>query len=292
MKYAFIILHYCTFDMTVQAIESLKKLEKFEESAVIVVDNASNDQSGSKLKRKYQSLPNFHILLNKENLGFAKGNNCGYNYVRQKYSPDFIIFINSDILMIQKDFLHKIDEIYAGESFHVLGPDIITPEGTHQNPHRMKLFMYKDVKRIARNRSIILFYLQLKRKFHLENKIHFIEDWDNRRGLRERKEIIWKQPARDVVLHGSALIFSRDFISKEANAFYPGTFMWMEEEILSYLCSIKGYSTFYSPQLAVLHMGSKTVDNTFNFFEKYVFYSKCLKESASVLKQLMRDGES
>lgn len=291
MKYVFVILHYRTFNMTVQAIESVRALNDFEKSAVVVVDNGSDDQSGIKLKQKYHSISNIHILLSKDNLGFAKGNNLGYCYARQKYSPDFIIILNSDVLMLQNDFLYRIDDIYMKTPFHVLGPDIITPEGMHQNPHRMKLFLYMDVKRIIRNRSIILLYLKLKRKFHLEEKIHFVENWDNRRALEEQQKIVWEQPSRDVVLHGSALIFSRDFIVREENAFCPKTFMWMEEEILSYQCLKKKYSTLYSPWISVLHMGSKTVDDTFSSSDKYMFYSKCLKESASVLKQLMQSGE-
>lgn len=291
MKYVFVILHYRTFNMTAQAIESVRALNDFEKSAVVVVDNGSDDQSGIKLEEKYHSISNIHILLSKVNLGFAKGNNLGYCYARQKYSPDFIIILNSDVLMLQKDFLYRIDEIYMKTPFHVLGPDIITPEGMHQNPHRMKLFLYKDIKRIIRNRSIILLYLKLKRKFHLEEKIHFVESWDNHRALEEQRKIVWEQPSGDVVLHGSALIFSRDFIAREENAFCPKTFMWMEEEILSYQCLIKKYSTLYSPWISVLHMGSKTVDDTFSSSDKYMFYSKCLKESASVLKQLMQSGE-
>ena len=291
MKYVFVILHYRTFNMTVQAIESVRALNDFEKSAVVVVDNGSDDQSGIKLKQKYHSISNIHILLSKDNLGFAKGNNLGYCYARQKYSPDFIIILNSDVLMLQNDFLYRIDEIYMKTPFHVLGPDIITPEKMHQNPHRMKLFLYMDVKRIIRNRSIILLYLKLKRKFHLEEKIHFVENWDNRRALEEQQKIVWEQPSRDVVLHGSVLIFSRDYIVREENAFCPKTFMWMEEEILSYQCLTKKYSTLYSPWLSVLHMGSKTVDDTFSNSDKYMFYSKCLKESASVLKQLMQSGE-
>ncbi len=291
MKFVFIILHFCAVDSTIQTIESLRSLKHFDKSEVIVVDNGSWDHSGLTLKNKYHGIPNIHILLSSVNHGFARGNNLGYQYARKHFSPDFIIILNNDVLMTQRDFLYRVQILYHKQHFHVLGPDIQTPEGRHQNPHRIHPFTLKDVNRILRNRSIILCYLKLKRRLHLEEQVQFIEKWDTRRAAEERNGVRWDKSSRNVVLHGSALIFSKDFIMREKNAFYPGTFMWMEEEILNYLCMQKQYTLLYSPSLSVLHMGGKSVDSTIGHFDKYLIYSQCLKQSALALKHLMLRGE-
>ena len=56
---------------------------------VIVVDNASTDDSVELVKKKFL---NFRLIENKENYGFAKGNNIGINQANGKY----VITLNND----------------------------------------------------------------------------------------------------------------------------------------------------------------------------------------------------
>ena len=65
------------------------------------------------------------MLINDENLGFAKGNNVAYQYSKLKYNPDFIVIMNNDVEIETNNFEEKVSEIYEREKFHLLGPDII-----------------------------------------------------------------------------------------------------------------------------------------------------------------------
>ncbi len=57
---------------------------------IIVVDNASSDNSVKVLKKQF---PNIAVIANKENLGFAKANNIGVKKAKGK----FLLFLNPDI---------------------------------------------------------------------------------------------------------------------------------------------------------------------------------------------------
>lgn len=288
MNFVFVVLHYCAPEMTAECIDSIRKRIIYGSYRIVIVDNASPDGSGIALQERYSGCADVHVLLNKTNEGFARGNNAGYRYAVENLHPDFLIAINNDVLMLQADFLQRIESIYYERNFHVLGPDILNPDGERRNPHRIRNFSKKDLHRIVRNRTMILLYLRMKRLLHLENRIRFVEDWDSRRGENERSGIERDRPQEGVVLQGSCLIFSSDFLKKEKEAFCPDTFLWLEEEILSYQCRQKGYRVLYHPSIRVLHQEEvSTKSSSDSAFKKYEFFSVQLRHSAKVMLRVM-----
>ena len=87
---AFVILHYNTLDETHKCINSIKELTGAEEAKIIIVDNASPNNTGSILAEEYESDTMVDVLLRNENGGFSAGNNAGCEYAVQKYNPDFL----------------------------------------------------------------------------------------------------------------------------------------------------------------------------------------------------------
>lgn len=81
-----IILSYNTKDLLEQCLESVYQLPGSE---IIVVDNASSDDSPEMVRKKF---PRVRLICNKENLGFAGGNNTGLRLATGRY----ILFLNSD----------------------------------------------------------------------------------------------------------------------------------------------------------------------------------------------------
>jgi GT2 family glycosyltransferase len=71
--------------------------EKYE---IIVVDNNSPDESW-KIIKKYKKVK---LIKNKENSGFAKGNNIAVKNSKGKY----IVYMNNDVALIEKDWLKKM----------------------------------------------------------------------------------------------------------------------------------------------------------------------------------------
>jgi GT2 family glycosyltransferase len=58
----------------------------------------------------------------------------------------------------------------------------------------------------------------------------------------------------DCILHGSCIIFSKNFFEQEFFAFLPITYMYNEENILYDYLKFKGYKTGYCNNSSVMHM--------------------------------------
>ena len=64
-------------------------------------------------------------------------------------------------------------------------------------------------------------------------------------------------PRENVILNGACFIFSKRFIKNRNYAFYPGTFMYVEERILSLHCKKEGYKILYHPDIKIKHLNVK-----------------------------------
>lgn len=79
-------------------LTSLSK-QTYKNYEVILVDNGSTDGSAAYVKSKF---PKVKVIRNKENSGFAGGNNVGY----QNSGGDYILLLNNDT-KVEPDFLEK-----------------------------------------------------------------------------------------------------------------------------------------------------------------------------------------
>lgn len=90
----YVILYYLTDKDTVECVESIEKYSLDNKYKIVIVDNYSNNGSLERVKDKFSGYSNVHIVESKKNLGFAKGNNLGIEYLKQYYDVDFICLLN------------------------------------------------------------------------------------------------------------------------------------------------------------------------------------------------------
>ncbi|MBI1829444.1 MAG: glycosyltransferase family 2 protein [Thaumarchaeota archaeon] len=83
-----VILNYNAGDLLLNCVESIFKT-KYDNYEVILVDNASKDDSHKKTKEKFSKI---RLIENKENLGYCEGNNVGIRDAK----GDFIVILNPD----------------------------------------------------------------------------------------------------------------------------------------------------------------------------------------------------
>lgn len=244
MKTTFIVLHYKSYRSTIKCINSINSLKG--EKRIVIVDNNSQDGSLEIIKDNFKTKKNLWYIHNKENLGFAAGNNVGYEYARKTFDSDLIVICNNDIIFDKSDFLMDLYSDYKRTHFDVAGPDIESlKNGKHQNPLNQPILSNAKIE-IEICKYKILYFLSkmniydfLRGKFSPSKKNTGTKACFNE--------------SRNVMLHGSIIIFSRNFIEKEKYAFRPGTFLYLEENILFEYCQFKKYATFYFPDLHVFH---------------------------------------
>lgn len=287
-KFSFVVLHYLSLNDTIECVDSILKNIDYENYYIVVVDNGSPDNSGKVLKEKYETHSKVKVILNKKNLGFAKGNNIGFNFAKKELKSDFIALINNDTIIEQKDFIRKILDEFNRSNFHILGPDIISlKDGGHQNPRDLTLQNYDELQAMIKQYKIKLFLNYFFADKILENlKKRFL-----RKPLIKQtitKAGTWKERAEGVKLHGSALIFSPLYI-KRYDGLYPKTFMYSEEAILYFVAKRDGLITIYSPDVKILHKEDSSTNAVMNYgFKKRRFYYKNFIKSGYALLELMK----
>lgn len=292
-KFVFVILHYLTIDDTIACIDSIITNIEYDNYTIVVVDNGSENNTGKLLKNKYSDSIKISILLNVENLGFANGNNIGFKYAKNILNSDFIIMINNDTLIKQKNFINKIIEKYNEYPFHMLGPDIISGVSeSHQNPRKETLTDIRIIKKFNKHYKLFLFFNyfgldiiveRMKKKIFPVSKLPTSID---PKLNPENKEL------KQVKLHGSAIIFSPLFISKYEHAFYPDTFMYCEESILNYIAAKNKLKTIYSPEIIIYHKEDSATNALLKKdYLKRRFYYKNFIKSGKVLINLMQKNK-
>lgn len=274
----YVILHYQSIEDTRKCIRSIRKYTT-DSYKIIVVDNASPNGTGEILKEEYQNDTDISVCLSEVNAGFARGNNLGYVEAK-KYSPDYIVVLNSDIELTQKDFCEKLVKADIEYSFDVLGPDIFSARaGYHQNPQRLENYsiseLLKSEKKLKlKNQFRCLLYLKYKILHRTINqKIH---------------ENDYTKPMTGIVLHGAFYVFSRNFIESHDDCFYPGTFMYYESYILHYLGMREHNILLYYPEIKVIHHEDASTNATYSDqYKKSIFVNKCLLDSCREFIQVM-----
>ena len=84
----YVILHYIVENVTIESIEHIKNNMDIDEYQIVVVDNASPNQSYSILEKRYKNDERVALIHNEYNLGFTRGNNVGIKYAIENYSVE------------------------------------------------------------------------------------------------------------------------------------------------------------------------------------------------------------
>ena len=116
-KVSIIILSWNRKDVLRACVNSVLEID-YTNYKIIVVDNASTDRSAHELPL---SFPSVKFIRNKENLGYAGGNNAGIRYAVKK-GTDYILLLNDDVI-VDSDFLTELVKVAESDSrIGMVGP--------------------------------------------------------------------------------------------------------------------------------------------------------------------------
>lgn len=136
-KFSIIIPTWNTADITKKCVQTINKY--IPNAQIIVVDNGSQDNTVKDLK-KYK---NIKLIENKSNLGFSKANNIGL----KSATTDYIVFMNSDIELIDKSLIEMVNYLKKNKNIGLIGPKFLNPDITPQAsvfPPQTCLNAYKE----------------------------------------------------------------------------------------------------------------------------------------------------
>ena len=120
-----IIVNWNSRNLLKNCLDSVKKINPNGNYEIIVVDNASMDDSVRMIKNDF---PQVVLIENKENFGFAKGN-LGIEASKGK----IILFLNSDAEVRDLKTLAKVEKFFGDhEDVGILGLRLVFPNGVPQ----------------------------------------------------------------------------------------------------------------------------------------------------------------
>ena len=247
MNFGVVVLNYMAHEATIACVDSFIRQSSYGHRVfIVIVDNASPNESFEVLNSRYRSHPIVSVVQTKENLGFANGNNFGLCEIRKRFEPDYVIFSNDDIVLIE-DGLYKwileCDEMYH---FAVLGPRIYSTKGDYsQNPLPDYVTNIDQCRREIRKYRVFLAKLCIKKALRMQSNYPALARWENNAD---------QEPTDKMTLHGSFQVFSAGYFSAYTEAYDPRTFLYGEEYILRLRCNAKGLKMVYSPGYRVNHM--------------------------------------
>ncbi|MCI9076560.1 MAG: glycosyltransferase family 2 protein [Dorea sp.] len=246
MKIVYVVLHYLATLDTIECVESIFNNVKSQkhDSEIVVVDNGSPNGSYADLEKAFENYPSVTLIRSEENLGFARGNNIGYQYAKYKKNADFIVLLNNDTIINQSNFTDIIVRKFEEKQYSVLGPDIVSAAGYHQNPGRKQSWNLKElvIFRLKKRNRLLLSYLHMD---SLASKV-----------IEQVKEIYRTETLvgdmENTILHGACLIFSPLYV-KRFEGLHDKTFLYMEEDILKLYADFYGFLMLYSSELQIYH---------------------------------------
>jgi GT2 family glycosyltransferase/glycosyltransferase involved in cell wall biosynthesis len=237
--FAFVLLQFGKPEVTARCVDSILRLDPCGRQVhVVIVDNASSPEVVAATKRQWGGRPQVTLLCNRENEGFARGNNVGYRHAREVLGADYIAVVNNDTVLEDAAFIRQCLAIFGRQAYSVLGPDIVTPDGRHENPWNDCVYARSEWQALA------AVFERQRETWRAGGRAEF-----RRIGSRsaEAREIL------DPVLQGAAYVFSPVFTREKQQPFDERTFLYGEEFLLAVDCLLSGHPTLYSSELAIRH---------------------------------------
>ena len=109
---AIVVLNWNGLHDTLKCFESLETIT-YPDYELMLVDNGSTDGSAACLRARY---PDIAIIENKENLGFAEGNNVGKHALAKR--THYVLLLNNDTI-VAPAFLDALVTLAESDPRHV-----------------------------------------------------------------------------------------------------------------------------------------------------------------------------
>lgn len=225
VKLSIIIVNWHSRDYLAKCLKSICRETRETPFEVIVVDNASYDGSKAMVEAHFNQV---QFIQSRQNRGFAKANNLGFQYARGEY----LLFLNPDTVVINQGFDKMVHTMSSLPEAGILGCKLLNTDLTPQTTAIMPF------------PSIIseLFDSELIHKMVSKMGI-----W-NRGLLNLSRPVITKVD----VISGACLLIRRSVFEK-AQYFSTDYFLYSEEADLCYKVKALGYAIYYTNHARVIH---------------------------------------
>ncbi|WP_411895407.1 glycosyltransferase family 2 protein [Winogradskyella sp. A2] len=248
MKLSVIILNYNVKYFLELCLKSVEKAIRTIDGEIIVVDNASNDDSCEMVRSKF---PKVKLIENHDNLGFSKGNNIGVAMAKGEY----LCILNPDTVVAEDTFIELIEFYAQTKNTGIVGCQLIDGKGNYLPESK---------------RNIPTPIISLKKMLGMD-KSYYANYLD-------------KDEVGIVDVFVGAFMFLKSKTYNEVGGFDEDYFMYGEDIDLSYKIKKAGYTNYYYGKTSLVHFkGESTMKNSV-YAKRFhnamqIFYKKHFKSN-------------
>ncbi len=120
-----VIVSWNVAEFLVDCIESIASSSLGLPPEVIVVDNASSDDTLQVIRQRF---PWVRLIANRENVGFARANNQGFALARGR----FVLILNPDTVLSKRALSTMVRVLKERPEVGMVGPRLVLPDGKIQ----------------------------------------------------------------------------------------------------------------------------------------------------------------
>jgi GT2 family glycosyltransferase len=243
MQLSVIIVNYNVKHFLEQCLCSVQKAMAGLQAEVMVIDNASSDNSIAYLEPRF---PGIHFIANQSNLGFAKACNQGIALAKGKY----VLFLNPDTIIPEDGFRKCLSFLESHAGAGALGVKMLDGKGRFLKESKRafpspltSMFKLFGLSRLFPRSGIFS-------KYHLghlnENENHEVD-----------------------VLAGAFMMIKKEVLDK-TGGFDEIFFMYGEDVDLSYRVQKAGYTNYYFAEASIIHFkGESTRKGSMNYVKMF-----------------------
>lgn len=225
-----VILNWNTRDLLLRCVQTVFDQRDDLDVEVIVVDNASTDDSAAAVRAHF---PGVRVIESGANVGFARGNNIG---VAASAAP-FALLLNTDAFFTPGALRALLTVAQAQPRAGMVGARLINADGSFQASHSP----------FPGHMQEFLILSGLGRKLR---GAHYPSH-----GPEEAKG-----PQQVDYVEGACLLVRRAAYD-DVGGLDAGYFMYAEEVDLCYAMRQRGWQVWYQPQAQVIHLGGASSAN-------------------------------
>jgi GT2 family glycosyltransferase len=253
--FSVILVNYKVPEFLCEALKSLRHVELYERTEIIVVDNASNDHSRRLIDKEF---PEVIWIQLKKNFGFGKACNIGAQSAKGKY----ILFLNPDTVVGADTLKSSLNFMQSHPEAGMMGPKILNSDGTLQ----------ASCRRSQPSPSIAFYHFSGLSSLFPKSK---------RFGRYHLTFMDPDEAAPVDAISGSFMVVPRQLFL-DIGGFDERFFMYGEDLDLCWRIIEKGYKVWYNPEIQIVHRKGKSSSKQIfrsrvAFYEAMVIFSKKYK---------------
>lgn len=225
-KVSIIILNWNQPELTVNCVKSVLQ-QGYKDFEILLVDNASEDNSMEIFKKEFGSNEDIRIIENSENLGYAGGNNEGVKNADGRY----IVILNNDTLVEENWLEELVKGLESDKNIKAVGSVGILTDFANINREdikKRKKEIIEHTKKYNGTQTLLNYNAEYLRKRELDD-VDLIDDF---------------------MVGGYSFIYDKKVVDLP---FDPEYFIYSEDMYFSWLLRLKGYDIKISMKSWLLH---------------------------------------